>query len=261
MRDAVSDGLWTAGRIGADGFRATGERIGPAVGGLVVLLFQVVLFLPRLVLRALRATGRFLVANAEAIAAAVGAAVHRLGLVFTPERTLALVAGGAAALLAGSQFADYTGVRIGTPDYAAVAPGAPPPVVSTAKAGSAHAWALLPAAVLAILATIAAVRGRWQLARVVSLVGVAGLAVALLVDRPKGLREGAAGVEYSGANATLLGGFYVEVAASAVLVLTGWMLANRLAVTATPGHRETRRRRSHASAGSIGSTGILEGPG
>src|SRR5687768_5848375 len=123
-RDAVSDGLWTVGRVGADGIRATAERIGPVVGGLLVLLVQVLLVLPRLVLRILRATARFLAANAEAIAAAVGAAVHRLGLVFTPQRTLAMVAVAAAALLAGSQFADYTGVRVGTPDYAAVAPGA-----------------------------------------------------------------------------------------------------------------------------------------
>jgi hypothetical protein len=242
LRSAVGNAIWSGRRLGGDGLRATAERAGPAIGVVLTLLVQALLLPPRLALRFLRSVARWLADNAEAIARAVGDLIYRLGNVVTPERTLALVIVAAAGLLAGSQFADYTGVRIGTPEYAAVAPGAPAPLVSTAKAGSAHAWMLIPVAAVALLATIAAMGGRWRMARLASLAGLAGLAVALLVDRPKGLEEGAAAIDYSGAKATLLGGFYAEVAASAVLAICGILLADRLRAVAGSSHRRRTRR-------------------
>lgn len=162
----------------------------------------------------------------------------------TPKRTLAAVTLAAAGLLAASQFTHYTGVRVGTPQYAGLEHEAPAPVVQASTAGSAHAWALLGIAIVAAAALVIALHGRWRVARLVSLAGLAGLAVALIVDLPKGLRAGAAGVNFAGAKATLLPGFYVEVAAAAVLTLCGVLLSRHLASTAP---RTSRRRRPVAT--------------
>jgi hypothetical protein len=116
-------------------------------------------------------------------------------------------------------------------------------VVSQSQAGSAHAWVLVPLAIVAAAAAIVAAGGRWRVARIASLVGLAGIAIALIVDRPSGLDTGSAGIQYSGAKATLLSGFWAEIAASAVLVLCGLLLARWLAV----GAKKPRRRRSRAT--------------
>jgi hypothetical protein len=96
-----------------------------------------------------------------------------------------------------------------------------------------------------VIAVLALVSGRWRLARLVSVIGLIGIAISLAIDLPKGLDAGTAGSAFAGANATLTEGFYAQLAASAVLVLCGWVLAINLRrrAGATEGRRRLRRRR------------------
>ena len=56
--------------------------------------------------------------------------------------------------------------------------------------------------------------GRNRLGRIVFLLGLIGLAVALLVDRPAGLDTGSLATRFAGATAVLQDGFYAELATS-----------------------------------------------
>ena len=64
------------------------------------------------------------------------------------------------------------------------------------------------------------------------------IAISLLVDAPEGLREGLAATTYDGAEATLLGGFWVQLASGVTLVVCGPLLAVHLR-----GVRRVRRAR------------------
>ena len=144
--------------------------------------------------------------------------------VVTPVRAVGAVVLAAAVLLGVSQFVDYRGVGIGVPLYEGVEAVAPPPQTDREPAGSAHSYVLLPVAILAIAALVLAVRGRWRLGRAISLLGVVGIAVSLLIDVPKGLDEGLAARDFEGAEATLLEGFWVQLASAGVLVVAGLLL-------------------------------------
>ena len=129
----------------------------------------------------------------------------------------------AGGLLVASQFVDYRGVEIGQPGYAGLPE--PPPPTGVEAAGAAHAYLLVPVGLLAIaLALVAAVSGRNRLGRIVFLLGLIGLAVVLLVDRPAGLDTGSLATRFAGATAVLQDGFYAELAASAGLMLGGFLL-------------------------------------
>jgi hypothetical protein len=246
VRDTVSDALWTARRATADGLRTTSERGGPLASAAGRGLRGLLLVVPAAGSRIARALGRFARGVYDGVTGLLWGFVDLTGRLFGPERTVAAVAAAAAVLLGASQFANGSGVRAGAPDYSQVSAVAPAPLVSTAKVGSAHLWLLLPAAAIALGAAYLARGGRWRVARIVSLVGVAGIAVALAVDLPKGLDEGEAGVEFSGAKATMLGGFYVELAASVILVICGVLLARYLKAAAPRSRRRPRRARSTA---------------
>jgi hypothetical protein len=173
----------------------------------------------------------------ERVLKAVAAALVRLGrgaLALgerhaTPERVVVLVTIGAAACLVVSQFTAYRGVEVGQPQYAGVSSIAPPPQTDRIDAGAAHAYVLVPLAVIAVaIAVYALFSGRWRLGRLVSLIGVAGIAISLAIDLPKGLDAGTAGIAFEGAKATLTDGFYAQLAASAVLVLCGLVLSMNL---------------------------------
>jgi hypothetical protein len=152
----------------------------------------------------------------------------------TPERVLVVVTAGAAACLAYSQFVDYRGVEVGQPQYSQVSTIAPPPQTDRVLAGDAHAYVLVPLA-----------SGRWRLGRLVSVIGLIGIAISLAIDLPKGLDAGTAGAAFAGAKATLTDGFYAQLAASAVLVLCGWVLSINLRQRAgvVTGRRRAGRRR------------------
>ncbi len=178
---------------------------------------------------------------ALAVAGAVKRAYAWARAEITPERTFAAVIVAAAVLIAVSQFVDYRGVRVGAPQYQGVQSVAPAPEVSRRVTGSAHAYVLLPAALAAIGAALWCLRGSgrsgWRLGQLVAAIGLFGIGVSFVVDAPKGLREGSAGIAFEGAHAVLLGGFWVQLTASAVLVVTGLLLARSVRDQAGAGAR------------------------
>ncbi len=168
----------------------------------------------------------------------------RASAVLTPQRAIGLVVVASAACLAVSQFVEYRAVEVGQPGYAGL-PAATPPTVAAETAGEAHAYLLLPVALLAAALALLAMRTprrraenvqiadvsgpsadrRGQgLGRLVFVLGALTLAVVLLVDLPAGLDAGAETSRFSGATAVLFEGFYAEIAAAAGLMLGGALL-------------------------------------
>jgi hypothetical protein len=164
----------------------------------------------------------------------------------TPVRTLVVVCAGASVALVASQFIDYRGIAIGAPGYEGeIEAIAPAPFTDLEPAGSAHAYALIPLAAIAVLLSFATARGRWRLGRAVGLIGLAGILVGVLVDAPQGLDAGDSGVSYLGTDARLIEGFWAQMAASATLLVAGPLLglyAKR--ETAGDGRRESRAARA-----------------
>jgi hypothetical protein len=145
--------------------------------------------------------------------------------VLTPERGICLVIIGAAGCLAASQFVDYHGVELGQPGYAGL-PAATPPTVDVQPAGAAHAYLLLPvAAIAAALALVVLRNGRRRgLGRVIFGLGLAALALVLLVDLPAARDVGVQASRFSGAKAVIRAGLYAELASAAGLMLGGALL-------------------------------------
>jgi hypothetical protein len=168
----------------------------------------------------------------------------------TPARAIAATILAASACLAVSQFVTYSSVEIGQPGYAGL-PAATPPTVGGESAGEAHAFLLLPLALLAaVLAALAMRSERRGLGRAVAAIGLVCLAVILLVDLPAGQDAGAQSARFAGATAVLEGGFYAELAASAGLLIGGLLYYARpcririnLSGRAASARRRRRRRR------------------
>ena len=149
----------------------------------------------------------------------------RASAVLTPGRAICLTILASAACLIAAQFVDYRAVEIGQPGYAGL-PSASAPTVGAQTAGQAHAYLLIPVALLAgALALVALRRERRRgLGRIVFVLGLISLAVILLVDLPSGLDAGAETSRFSGAKAVLYDGFYAQIAAAAGLMLGGALL-------------------------------------
>jgi hypothetical protein len=146
-----------------------------------------------------------------------------------PAHGVIAVALVAIGVLAASQWQDYHSVTVGTDAYSgAVGDVAPAPVVESDIAGHAHAWLMLPLAGFALIALAIALTGRRKAAALLIPIGLAVIAIALIVDVPKGLDEGAASVAYEGAKASLLQGFWMQLAAAAVLICCGLLLPRYL---------------------------------
>jgi hypothetical protein len=145
----------------------------------------------------------------------------------TPVRAAAAVSLFALAIIVFSQFTEYREVRAGVPAYIGVesVAGAPRVEETVKDAGQAHAYLLLPVAALGLAFLAGALRGRWRLARLLALVGAVTIAVSLIVDAPKGLDEGVLAIQFEGAEARLLGGFWAQLSAGVVLLITGPLLA------------------------------------
>ena len=148
----------------------------------------------------------------------------------TPARAVAVVTLVAVGALAASQWLDYHSVSVGTDAYSgAVGAVAPPPEIESEVAGNAHAWVMLPLAAAALVVLRARADGPPR---------VGGPAdpdrdrrdrrSPSIVDVPKGLDEGSAAVAYEGASASLLEGFWVQIAAAVVLIGCGLMLPRYL---------------------------------
>jgi len=169
----------------------------------------------------------------------------------TPARAVAAVALVAAALLAATQFLDYREVRAGVPAYAEVEEVAPPPQVSGSArtAGSAHGYLLLLAAVAAVALVVLSLLGRWRLARLLFPLGILVVLVTALIDAPNGLDEGAVAIQFEGAEARLLGPFWVELVAGGVIAMCGLLLALVIHPSAEADARGARKRRRSGRRG------------
>jgi hypothetical protein len=159
----------------------------------------------------------------------------------TPARALAVVAAGALVLLALSQFADYRTISIGNDSYA---PGiqtvAPAPVAETDATGSAHSYLMVPLAIAGLVLLAAALTGRRRLCGAIALIGLAAVLVALLHDRPAGLDTGDRPLEYEGVKATLVGGFYAQIAAGLALIVSSLLLGRELRLASPAGSPRKR---------------------
>lgn len=161
----------------------------------------------------------------------------------TPARGVAVVGLVAAIGLFVSQFSDYRGVDVGSDAYATVSNIAPAPQVDLATAGSAHLWLGLPLAVLAAGLIVIALRTRPGLARLLAPLGLVVIAISLIVDLPAGLDAGGASVIYDQVQARLLGGFWTQLSAGAVLLVIGPILASYLE------HEKTGRKPASSGRG------------
>ena len=72
------------------------------------------------------------------------------------------------------------------------------------------------------------------------------IVIALVVDRPTGLDEGSAAINYEGAEARLLEGFWLQIAAGAVLIACGLLLPRYVGLKDSPPgeHAQTPARRA-----------------
>ena len=161
---------------------------------------------------------------------ALAVASYRFGLRHvTPARAVAVVGIVALAALVASQWLDYRVLRVGTEGYAgSVELVTPAPELDRARTGDAHGWLMLPLAACGLAAVGLALAGRPRVGRLLVPIGGAVIAVALLVDAPKGLDEGEAATAYEGARATLLEGFWLELTTGAVLIVCGMLLPRYL---------------------------------
>jgi hypothetical protein len=176
----------------------------------------------------------------------------------TPRRMLAGVLLVAAVVLAVAQFLDYREVRAGVPAYSDVETVAPPPAVEGSRetTGSAHAYAPLLLAAATVALVLLAAGGRWRVARLLIFVGVAVVAISVLVDAPQGLDEGAVAVQFSGAEARLLGPFWAQLASGVVIAVGGLLFALQLRSRRATRRRPARAGRPRPSAAPIGETRI-----
>jgi hypothetical protein len=201
--------LAAAARRARTGGRRWGARLGRRLRPVGVLL-----------LRLLGAIERRLL-WARSLAARVAG---RARAMLTLRRAICLMILAAAVCLLATQFVEYRAVEVGGPAYDGLPASAPTKAARTA--GSAHAYLLVPVALLAAALALAALRNerRRGLGRVVFGLGLLSLAVVLLVDLPAGLDAGVEASRFSGATAVLYDGFYAELAAAAGLMLGGALL-------------------------------------
>jgi hypothetical protein len=172
---------------------------------------------------------------------ALARAAYRLGMRHvTPARAVAAVCLVAIVALAASQWVDYRTISVGTDAYSGdLAAVAPAPEVNRQQAGDAHSWAIVPLAGAALVGLVLALTGRPRAARLLIAVGVAAIAISAAVDAPKGLDEGNAALTYEGAEAHLLEGFWLQIAAGAVLIAGGLLLPRYLRPVPATSRAET----------------------
>ena len=97
---------------------------------------------------------------------------------------------------------------------------------STKDTGSAHAYVVLALAVAAAVLLAMSLRGRWRMARLLAVIGVLTILISVFIDAPKGLDEGPAAAQaFTNEQARLLGGFWAQLSAGFVLLVTGPLLA------------------------------------
>lgn len=163
--------------------------------------------------------------------------------VVTPARVTVAVALLTALALAGSQWADLSSISTGTDAYEGLEDVVAAPEVTTKTVGDAHAWVGVPLAVLAALLIVGSVRGRPGLARLLIPIGIAVIAISLLIDRPEGLDEGNDAVAYESVTADLLPGFWAQLVSGGVLILLALVLTRVLRPEQTVSPKRERSAR------------------
>ena len=243
-----------------NGIRATGRELSRAfafLGGLILNGLDALSPVGRALAGVFRQVGQAIVRLLElatrgiaAVGRAIGRAVRAADRVLTPARALVIVAFVSAFLLGWSQFIDYRAVEIGQPGYAEVLDVATPPKTDARTPIDQHSFVLVLAALVALVGTALAAGGRRPIAALlVSAAGLVAVAVALLVDLPAGTDASEIAAAYSGAEAVLLAGFWLQIAAGAGLAFCGAMMAT----LPRPVRRPVRsRRRRPVAAGETG---------
>ena len=166
----------------------------------------------------------------------------------TPARVTVAVALLTAVALAGSQWADLSAVSVGTDAYTGLEDIAPAPEVTTKTLGSSHSWIGVPLAIAAALLILLSARGRPGLARLLIPVGIAVVAISLLIDRPEGLDKGNDQVAYVSVTAELLTGFWAQLVSGIVLILLAVVLVRVLDPKRTARPARESSARSNDSA-------------
>jgi hypothetical protein len=248
-RRALRPGLAGLRRASTTGARATARQAQPSLRRIVASLGSALAWVAAALLRLAAVLEAAL---AKLVAAFIELGRRAFGLAqrhAPPDRVLVAVTGAAAGCLIVSQFVAYRGVEVGYPQYAEVSSVVQPQQTDRIAAGAAHAYVLVPLAAIAFgIAVLALISGRWRLGRLVSLIGLAGIAIGLAIDLPKGLDAGTAGAAFAGAKATMTEGFYAQLAASAGLILCGIGLERELKQRAGASEPRPRRRTSRRRA-------------
>jgi hypothetical protein len=243
------------------------EPLVSVLADVLAIVREVLLWPGRLWLGAAEVAGAFVLSAWQAVALPLlelGVAALRAALRFaerqvTPARGLTVVALAASIVLGASQFSDYRAVEVGAPAYKAVENVAPAPQVGRQSPRSAHGIAVFAIAVAGLFVTAFAVGRNWRLARLLTLLGLAAFLISLLVDAPQGLREGSVGIDYEGAQAVLLGGFWAQLWSAVTLAVVGPLLAAQL--RAARGARRAHERGLEASAVASAFPGSPRGSG
>jgi hypothetical protein len=222
-----------------------GRRLLAALAAVFALFFEVLGFF----LNVLIAIGRRLAGPIGAVLRIAGRAARAGSRLLTPTRALAIVVAGAAVLLALSQYADYRTVAIGNDAYSGVQSLAPAPETGRLPTGDAHSYVFVPVAIACLLLlAVATIGRRWRACRLITLAGIAAVLVALIVDRPAGLDPGDAAIAFQGVHATLIGGFYAQIAAGILLIGSSTLLARELRLAAAGAGARSRSRGDEPAA-------------
>lgn len=222
-----------------------GRRLLAALAAVFALFFEVLGFF----LNVLIAIGRRLAGPIGAVLRIAGRAARAGSRLLTPTRALAIVVAGAAVLLALSQYADYRTVAIGNDAYSGVQSLAPAPETGRLPTGDAHSYVFVPVAIACLLLlAVATIGRRWRACRLITLAGIAAVLVGLIVDRPAGLDPGDAAIAFQGVHATLIGGFYAQIAAGILLIGSSTLLARELRLAAAGAGARSRSRGDEPAA-------------
>ena len=188
-----------------------------------------------------RATGRGLGRVASLVAAAlrvIGRVLLALDRVVTARRGLIAIALSGGVLLVVSQFLDFKAIEIGQPGYVDVQEITRAPRLEAETPIDSHSLLLVVAGVLAAAAAAAAALSRKRVAGLtLVLAGAVALIVALAIDLPAGLDTADAELAFSGVKGVLLSGFWLELGAGFVLLVSGVGL-----VLDSPAHKKVRNR-------------------
>ena len=247
----------TPERPSGSALRGLGSRLGSGLTELLQLAREMVVIPAQLWLGLAETAGfavlavweRALLPATLAVLMAARAAYRAAQSRIKPVHGVAVVTAVAIVALAASQWTDYRGVVVGSdaysPSFEVVAPA---PEVAREQTGEAHAWVMVPLAAAAAAVFVLALRGRRRLARLLVPIGLAVIVIALVVDRPTGLDEGSAAINYEGAEARLLEGFWLQIAAGAVLIACGLLLPRYIGLKDSPPgeHAQTPARRAAA---------------